>query len=118
MSGIGTIVGRFDTVLNALRIMRHTFILQEISTGNWYRGTTLLSSLLKQPNEPGYNPGLRFAEVEYTDRVYQGTQGFISWIVPGGNPGQRLPLYRVSTVQNWNAAGPWWRPDLVNGARQ
>jgi hypothetical protein len=111
-------IGRFDVVLNALRRRNRTFVLQEISTTNWYKGSAILASLLKQPNEPGYNPGLRFAEVEYINDVYQGTQGFISWVVPNTNPGQRLPLYRVSTVQNWNSSGAWWQPDLVNGHRQ
>jgi hypothetical protein len=119
--------GRFEVVLNALQRRNHKVVLQELSTGNWYRGRTLLKSLQVQPDEPGYNPGLRFAEVEYRDQVQEGTQGFIGWIVPNGNPGQRLWLYRVSTVQNWvspastnpvGTPGYYWQPDLVNGQRQ
>lgn len=111
-------IGTFEVILNALQRRNHCLILQELSTGNWYRGRTLLTSLEKQPNEPGFNPGLRFAEVEYRNDVSEGTQGFIGWIVPNANPGQRQWLYRVSTVQNWNSNGPWWQPDLVNGMRQ
>jgi hypothetical protein len=124
-------IGTFEKVLDSLnRRNHHTCWLLEASTGNYYRAKSLQGSLQKQPNEPGYNPGLRFAEVEYVDRVYQGCQGFISWVVPPGwtpqtgqpaipaNPGQRLLLYTVVTVQNWVPSGDYWRPDRVNGLRQ
>lgn len=111
-------IGRFDVVLSHLRRRNRTFILQELSTGNYYRGSAILASLLKDPNEPGYNPGLRFAEVEYRNDVSQGTQGFIGWLVPNKNPGQRLWLYRVATTQDWVNPPGEWIPDLVNGMRQ
>jgi hypothetical protein len=111
-------LGTFEKVLSYLRRRNHTAWAIEASTGNYYRVGSLLSSLQKQPNEPGYNPGLRFAEVDYEDRVYQGTQGFVSWVVPNANPSQRKLLYIITTAPNWVSIGDYWRPDRVNGFRQ
>lgn len=124
------VVGTFESVCTHLRRRNILASVQEISTGNFYRISALLSKLRVDFGQPGYNPNLRFAEVEYVDKVSEGTQGFINWIVPEGwtgqtgqpaipaNPGQRLPLYRVITTQHWNPAGPNWQPDWVNGQRQ
>jgi hypothetical protein len=110
-------LGTFEKVLSYLRRRNRTAWAIEASTGNYYRVGSLLSSLQKQPDEPGYNPGLRFSQVEYKDAVYQGTQGFISWVVPT-NPGQRKLLYIITTAPNWVSIGDYWRPDRVNGFRQ
>lgn len=121
-------IGTFEVILNYLQRRNINCTLQELSTGNLYRARTLLTSLQVQPNEPGFNPNLRFAECEYRDDVAQATQGFIGWLAPG-NPGTRKWLYRVATTQVWNPSGgpaagdpypggPWWNPDLVNTLRQ
>lgn len=118
-------VAKFEVILDYLQNRNINCILQELSTGNLYRVRTLLTSLRVQPDEPGYNPNLRFAVCEYRDDVSQGTQGFIGWLAPG-NPGTRKWLYRVATPQVWNPSGPndpvpggpWWNPDLVNTLRQ
>ena len=111
-------IGTFEVILNALSRRNHLASVIEASTQNRYRMRSMIAALRKDAGQPGYNPGLRFAEVEYKDAVSQGVQGYIYWIVPSANPGQRKLLYTVQTVQNWNPVGDFWSPGWVNGLRQ
>jgi hypothetical protein len=90
--------GRFDVIANAIIRRDPTTIVQESSTGNYYFLKDILDPLLVSTQDPTYNPGLRFANMEWLQ-----DQGTISWVTPTGS---RQLLYTIITTMQWQN-GNW-----------
>jgi hypothetical protein len=91
-------LGRFDVIANAIIRRDPTTIVQEASTGNYYFLKDILDPLLVSTQDPTYNPGLRFAYMEWLQ-----DQGTISWVTPTGS---RQLLYTIITTMQWQN-GNW-----------
>jgi hypothetical protein len=93
-------LGRFDVIANAIIRRDPTTIVQEASTGNYYFLRDILDPLLVSTQDPTYNPGLRFAYMEWLQ-----DQGTISWVTPTGS---RQLLYTIITTMQWQNG--FWVP--------
>lgn len=95
------LIERFDVVINSILKTNPTAIVSEASTGNLYFLRSIRNRVLVSTQDPRYNPGLRYSQVEYLP-----DQGTISWVMPNG---QRKLLYTIMSTLEWSSGN--WLPN-------